>query len=82
MSNNKTSKSQLKVWCSPLSSEIYAGKISKHGFCIGDKHNVTDTAVGAVAHHLIQRNERLQFAYKGKLYYLSVTEANNPTTTP
>lgn len=50
----------FKVGCSPITSKIYAGKVLKNGMW-GVKHNVTDTAVGAVAQHLLQL-ERVQYA--------------------
>jgi len=66
----------FKVGCSPLTGEIYAGTVSKTGLW-GKKHIVTDTAVGAVAEHLIQKNEELRFSYKGKKYALRVVNLNN-----
>jgi hypothetical protein len=65
--------SEFKVGCSPLTSEIYAGNVSKTGLW-GKKHVVTDTAVGAVAQHLLQKDEQLQFEYQGKKYALRVVE--------
>ena len=66
-------KMKYKVGCSPLTSEIYAGSVSKTGLW-GKKHNVTDTAVGAVAQHLLQKDEELRFEYQGKKYALKVVE--------
>ena len=66
---------EYKVGCSPLTSEIYAGSVSKTGLW-GKKHNVTDTAVGAVAQHLLQLDEKLQFQYRGKTYELKVVEVS------
>jgi len=62
-----------KLGCSPLTSEIYAGSVSEKGIW-GKKHNVTDTAVSAVAQHLLQKDEELKFEYKGKKYALKVVE--------
>lgn len=67
--------SNYKVGCSPLTSEIYAGSVSKTGLW-GKKHNVTNTAVGAVAQHLLQKDEELRFEYQGKKYALKVVEIN------
>jgi len=67
--------SNYKIGCSPLTSEIYAGTVSKTGLW-GKKHNVTETAVGAVAQHLLQLNEELRFNYQGKKYALRVVEIN------
>ncbi len=67
-----------KVGCSPLTSEIYAGMVSKTGLW-GKKHVVTDTAVGAVAQHLLQKDEELRFNYKGKKYALRVVEITPQT---
>jgi len=62
-----------KVGCSPLTSEIYAGSVLKSGLW-GKKHNVTDSAVGAVAQHLLQKDAELRFECKGKKYALKVVE--------
>jgi len=64
---------EFKVGCSPLTGNIYAGTVSKNGLW-GKKHDVTDTAVGAVAEHLLQKEIELQFSYKGKKYALRVVE--------
>jgi hypothetical protein len=62
-----------KVGCSPLTSEIYAGSVSKTGLW-GKKHNVTDTALEAVAQHLLQKDEEMEFQYRGKKFVLRVVE--------
>jgi hypothetical protein len=67
--------SDFKVGCSPLTSKIYAGKVLKNGLW-GVKHDVTDTAVGAVAQHLLQLDVKLQFQYRGKTYELKVVEVS------
>jgi hypothetical protein len=64
----------FKVGCSPITSDIYAGNVNDKGMWVGKKHNVTDTAVGAVAQHLLQLNEEMKFGYKGKEYVLQVVE--------
>lgn len=66
--------SDFKVGCSPLTSTIYAGKVLKNGTWGNVKHDVTDTAVSAVAQHLLQLDERMQFQYCGKTYELKVVE--------
>ena len=40
------------------------------------KHDVTDTAVVAVAQHLLQLDEKLLFQYRGKNYELKVVEVS------
>ena len=60
--------SEFKVGCSPLTSEIFAGNVTKTGMWGAKKHNVTETAVGAVAQHLLQKDEELRFNYQGKEY--------------
>jgi len=64
----------FKIGCSPLTSEIFAGKVLKNGMWGATKHNVTDTAVGAVAQHLMQKDEIMVFDHKGKKYALQVVE--------
>ena len=64
--------SDFKVGCSPLTSRLFAGKVLKNGTWGQTKYDVTDTAVGAVAQHLLQLEEKMQFNYKGELYELKV----------
>jgi hypothetical protein len=66
--------SEFKIGCSPLTSKIYAGNVLKNGMWGAKKHNVTDTAVVAVAQHLLQKDEEMQFDYRGKKYALRVVE--------
>jgi hypothetical protein len=66
--------SELKIGCSPITSEIYAGKVLKNGRWGANKHKVTDTAVLAVAQHLLQKDEEMQFSYRGKKYALRIVE--------
>lgn len=68
---------EFKVGCSPLTSEIFAGNVLKNGMWGAKKHNVTGTAVGAVAQHLLQKNEEMSFSYQGKNYALRVVELEN-----
>ena len=79
--NEKTNKnkkmSDFKVGCSPLTSKIFAGKVLKNGTWGNVKHDVTDTAVGAVAQHLLQLDERMGFQYRGKTYELKVVEVSS-----
>lgn len=63
---------EFKVGCSPLTGRLFAGKILKNGTWGQTKYDVTDTAVGAVAQHLLQLEEKVQFNYKGELYELKV----------
>ena len=69
--------SEFKIGCSPLTSEIFAGNVLKNGMWGAKKHNVTETAVGAVAQHLLQKDEEMQFDYEGKKYALRVVELKN-----
>jgi len=73
---NLNNMSDFKVGCSPLTSRIFAGKVLKNGTWGNVKHDVTDTAVGAVAQHLLQLDEKLQFQYRGKTYELKVVEVS------
>jgi hypothetical protein len=65
----------FKVGCSPITSIIYAGSVSKTGLW-GKKHDVTDSAVGAVAQHLLQLDEKMQFTYKGEQYEIKVAKVS------
>jgi len=62
----------FKVGCSPLTSRLYAGNVLKNGIWGNIKHDVTDSCVGAVAQHLLQLNQKMQFNYKGEEYEIKV----------
>ncbi|WP_427846048.1 DUF7446 family protein [Acinetobacter baumannii] len=60
---------------SMLTGRIYAGRVSpKTQMFIGEKEDVTETAVGAVAQHLLKEEVCLQFEFNGKAYRLEVRE--------
>jgi hypothetical protein len=65
---------KFKVGCSPLTSRIFAGTVSDKGLWGKVKHDVTDTAVSAVAQHLLQLDSFMEFNYEGAKYKLSVTK--------
>jgi len=66
--------SNFKVGCSPISGAIYAGNVLKSGMWGAKKHDVTETAVGAVAEHLLHAEEEVCFKIKDKKYALRVVE--------
>lgn len=66
--------SDFKVGCSPLTSKLYAGNVLSNGTWGKVKHDVTDTAVLAVAQHLMQLDETVQFDCKGETYQMKVTK--------
>ncbi len=66
----------FKVGCSPLTSTLYAGNVLKNGNWGNVKHDVTDTAVIAVAQHLLQLNQKMQFNYQGKEYEIKVEKVS------
>lgn len=67
------SKSDFKVGCEIFSNKLMAGRVSK-GKWVGVKHDVTDSAVNAVATRLLKLNEVMRFNYQGKRYELGVVE--------
>lgn len=68
---------KLIVGCSPITSEIFVGKLNNEGNkWIGEKENVTDSAVNSVAQHLLQKDEKVIFSFKDKKYALQVVEVN------
>lgn len=70
-------KTDFKVGCSPITNTIYVGKVSSKGMWIGNKHDVTNSAVAAVAELLLKEDSHLKFTTDGKVYMLHVTELNN-----
>ena len=69
--------SNFKVGCSPLTNRLYAGNVLKNGMWGRDRHDVTDSAVSAVALHLLQLDEKVQFNYKGDSYEIKVVKVIN-----
>jgi len=70
---------EFKVGCSPITNTIYAGKVSK-GMWVGSKHDVTKSAVGAVAELLLKEDSHLKFKSDGKDYILQVIEIKPSNT--
>ena len=70
-------KNPIKVMSSILTGRIYAGRVNtKNKMFIGEKDDVTDTAVSAVAQHLLKEQIYLQFEVSGKTYKLEVSEVS------
>ena len=68
-------KKKMIVGCSPLTATIFAGTLlSDCKRWSANKQDVTDTAVGAVAQHLVQKQESLEFEMNGKKYRMQVVE--------
>lgn len=64
----------FKVGSSPLSGKIYAGNVKKDGTWGANKKDVTDTAPGAVAQHLMDVEQALVFWREGKRFKMEVQE--------
>ena len=74
------SKNPIKIMASMLTNRIYAGRVNpKNQMFIGEKDDVTDTAISAVARHLLKEEVCLQFEVAGKTYRLEVSEIQEPT---
>ena len=75
------SKNPIRVMSSILTGRIYAGRVNpKNQMFIGEKDDVTDTAVSAVAQHLLKEEVCLQFEVKGKTYRLEVRGGRSMNT--
>ena len=59
--------------CSPITSTIWSGQV-KDGKFIGAKHDVTDSALTAVAQLLVQTDQSMEFEMNGKKYLLTAKE--------
>ena len=69
------SKNPIKVMSSMLTGRIYAGRVNpKSQMFIGEKDDVTDTAVSAVAIHLQKTAMDILFDVDGKKYRMTVVE--------
>lgn len=61
------------VGCSPIKSTIFCGTHNDKTHLWGnDRKDVTDSAVGAVAQHLLQLDEQFHFEISGEKYVLKV----------
>ena len=70
-------KNPIKVMSSMLTGRIYAGRVNpKNQMFIGEKDDVTDTAVSAVAQYLLHKGVVLEFQSRGKKYRLEVNEVS------
>lgn len=78
-SGNKTSMSEFKVGCSPITDVIYAGTV-KNGIWQGQKHDITEDAVSAVAQLLLKTDTYLKFKHNGEEYVLKVQKLNRLPT--
>jgi hypothetical protein len=68
-------KKKMIIGCSPLTGTLFGGTLLKDGKTwSADRQDVTDTAVGAVAQHLIHREEAFEFEMGGKKYRMEVKE--------
>ena len=66
-------KNDYRVGTSPLTGDIYCGRVSKNNIWVGEKHHVTSSAVAAVAEHLIFKKESAVFNdNKGNKIVLSI----------
>ena len=69
------SKNPIKVMSSILTGRIYAGRVNpKNQMFIGEKDDVTDSAISAVAEHLIKEDIVIDFEISGKKYRLQALE--------
>lgn len=68
----------FKIGCSPLTSKIFAGKVLTNGAWSANRQDVTESAPAAVAQHLMQLDESLEFTHRnGKRYRLQVVEVGH-----
>ncbi|ENV79595.1 MULTISPECIES: DUF7446 family protein [Acinetobacter] len=71
------SKNPIKIMSSILTNTIYAGRVNpKNQMFVGEKEDVTDTAVSAVAQYLLHKGVVLEFQSRGKKYRLEVNEVS------
>lgn len=70
-------KKQIRVGCSPLSNNIYAGYVLKDGVTWSDmnKTDVTHEAIGAVCEHAERFGKPITINCNGKPKYKLTVEA-------
>lgn len=69
----------MKVGCSPINGTIYCGntKITKGvEMWVGKKHDITSTAVSAVANHLLVTDSYMEYEINGQKYELRMVKVN------
>jgi len=63
----------IRIGTSPITGSIFAGKLNKTGtMWVGEKQDITDEAIGAVAESLLKTKEKLPFTVDGQNYELLV----------
>ena len=63
----------IRIGTSPITGVVYAGKLNKAGtMWVGEKQDITDEAIGAVAESLLKTKEKLPFTVDGQNYELLV----------
>lgn len=70
--------SKLNIMCSPLTPTIYMGKTNKEEtMWLGEKQDITETALGAVADLIAKHGKTVQTKVKGKWYSLELIEVED-----
>lgn len=64
----------LKLGCSPLTGTIYAGKVTKTGMWAAGKQDVTESAPGAVAEHLLKQDCSYEYTIGSEKYRLKLVK--------
>ncbi len=75
-------KNKTHIGCSPITGEIFAGKLIANGtMWRAGKQNVTNEALNAVASSILITNKAMQFtsAIDGETYILQVVKAKTKT---
>ena len=68
-------KNPMKVVCSLLTNVIYASRVNvEKGMMVGNKEDVTDSAVSAVGIYLYKSKNDILFEVDGKKLRLTVVE--------
>jgi len=70
--------SKLNVICSPLTPTIYIGRTNDElTMWIGEKQDITESALGAVADLIAKHGKTIQTKVKGKWYSLELIEVKD-----
>lgn len=69
------SKNPMRVVCSVVTNQIYASRIDVNkGIMVGNKEDVTDSAITAVGIHLQKAETDVIFELNGEKYRLTVVK--------
>lgn len=71
-------KSEVTIGLLPVTKEIVVGRVNQKGLWVGNRTDVTNSAIVSVGDYLVATNQRMSFIGRdGETYIISVEKLNN-----